>query len=94
MPDVFPITDDWILTGNNGTIDLEQDHFKFGGFDLSCNGINAGTLIIRDKSVAGTILVKTSSLTGKVSFAPIKCSGTIYYDISGTGASVFLYGWK
>lgn len=92
MANVRPITSDTV-TGT-GTISLTREGLVFGGFDLNCDGTNAGTLIVRDASDTGKILVKTSSVTGKIGFAPIPCSKTIYYSVSGTGASAFLYEWE
>lgn len=89
MARVIPITADTV-TGT-GTITLTDE--TFGGFDLNCDGTNAGTLIVRDTNASGRILVKTSSVTGKIAYAPIPCSGAIYYSVSGTGASAFLYEW-
>lgn len=89
MARVVPITDDTV-TGT-GTINFTRE--LFGGFDLNCDGTNAGTLIVRDTDATGRILVKTSSVTGKIGYAPMPCSGTIYYSVSGTGASAFLYEW-
>ena len=89
MANIVPITTDTV-TGT-GTLSLTKKYF--GGFDLNCDGSNAGTLIIRDTNASGRILVKTSSLVGKVAYGPIPCSGTIHYSVSGTGASAFLYEW-
>lgn len=86
-----PLTSDTV-TGSD-TISMAGP-FTFGGFDLNCDGTNAGTLIVRDGSASGTILVKTSSVTGKVAVVPQPCSGTIYYSVSGTGASAFLWKWE
>lgn len=91
MTQLAPLTSDTI-TGT-GTLTLTKGKNMFGGFDLNCNGTNAGTLIIRDTDATGKILVKTSSVVGKFGYAPIHCSGTIYYSVSGTGASAFLYEW-
>ena len=89
MARVAPITDDTV-TGT-GTITMKGE--LFGGFDLNCDGSNAGTLIVRDTGASGKILVKTNSVTGKIAYAPMPCSGTIYYSVSGTGATAFLYEW-
>jgi hypothetical protein len=91
MAKIIPLTDDQV-TGT-GTIVFKEQGELFGGFDLSCDGTNAGILIVRDTGASGKILIKTSSIVGKVGFAPIPCSGTIYYDVSGTGASAMLYEW-
>lgn len=90
MARVLPVTSDQV-TGT-GTLNMESE--IFGGFDLSCDGSNAGTLIVYDTNASGRILIKTSSVVGKVGFAPIPCSGTIYYSVSGTGASAMLYEWQ
>lgn len=89
MARVIPLTSDAVT----GTGAITVNSQLFGGFDLNCDGSNAGTLIVRDSDSSGRILVKTSSVTGKVAYAPIPCSGTIYYSVSGTGASAFLYEW-
>lgn len=91
MASVIPLTDDTVTS--TGTLTLTNKDKSFGGFDLNCDGANAGTLIVRDTDATGRILVKTSSVTGKIAYAPMPCSGTIYYSVSGTGASAFLYEW-
>lgn len=92
MADIKPLTIDTV-SGTTGTLNLTSSNSKFGGFDLNCDGTNIGTLIVRDSDATGRILVKTSTKVGKIAFGPIPCSRTIYYSISGTNASAFLYEW-
>lgn len=91
MAKITPLTSDTV-TGSD-TVTLKEGEY-FGGFDLNCDGSNAGSLTIRDNDASGRILVKTSSLVGKVAYGPIPCSGTIHYTVAGTGASAFLYEWQ
>lgn len=80
------------VTGT-GTINLSQGHM-FGGFDLNADGTNVATIIIRNQNVSGTILATSKSISGKTLIAPIEAvSGTVYYDVSGTGGDAFLYEW-
>lgn len=91
MANIIPLTSASVTS--TGSVDLTTSESVFGGFDLSCNGTNLGTLVIRDSDASGRILVNTSSVSGKVAYGPMPCSGTIYYSVSGTGASAFLYEW-
>lgn len=76
---------------STGTITLTRQ--RLGGFDLNCDGTNEGTLIIRDTDSSGKVLVNTGSVVGKTMIAPIPCSGTVYYSVSGTGADAMIYEW-
>ncbi len=75
---------------STGTITLGADKI-FGGYDLSCDGTNLGTLLIKDGDSNGTVLVDTDSVIGKDVIKPMKTSGVIYYSVSGTNADVMLY---
>ncbi len=78
------------VTGT-GTLNLTAGHL-FGGFDLNADGVNVGTLVIRDENSSGTIMVTSRTITGKNLIAPIQAkSGIIYYNVGGTGADAFLY---
>jgi hypothetical protein len=66
----------------------------FGGFDLNTDGVNVGTVVIRDLNSGGTILAVSKSIAGKNLIAPIEAeSGIVFYSVSGTGADAFLYEW-
>jgi hypothetical protein len=74
------------------TISLDQN--VFGGFVLSTDGTNAGTVTIRDTDGSGTILAQVTSVQSLAFIQPIRAdSGTVHYTISGTGASAMLYEW-
>lgn len=90
MARVVPAASD-VVTGT-GTVNINGG--IFGGFDMSCDGTNLGTLVIRDIDATGRILYNTKSTVGKSIHAPIDCSGTIYYDMSGSGADVMLFEWR
>ena len=90
-PRIRPLSSNTV-TGT-GTFNLTVGHF-FGGFDLNADGVNVGTVVIRDENAAGTILAVSKSISGKNLIAPIEAvSGIVYYSVSGTGADAFLYEW-
>lgn len=85
------------LSSNNvtgtGILNLTVGHM-FGGFDLNADGTNLVTIVIRNQDAAGQILASSQTISGKSLIAPIEAkSGAIYYSITGTGGSVFLYEW-
>lgn len=80
------------VAGTN-TIDLDEN--IFGGFLLSTDGTNAGTVTVHDENSSGEILAKITSVQSIAFVFPIRAkSGKIYYSITGTGASAALYEWK
>jgi len=90
-PRIRPLSTNTV-TGT-GTFNLSVGHM-FGGFDLNTDGVNVGTIVIRDLNVSGTILAVSKSIAGKNLIAPIEApSGVIYYSVAGSGADAFLYEW-
>lgn len=92
MSKVIPLLSD-AASATTGTITLTSGA-KFGGFDMSTDGTNSGTIVIRNDSATGRILINSDSAFGKVLIAPIPSSNTIYYSISGTNATVQLFEWR
>jgi len=75
-----------------GTINL-QGAFV-GGVLVSTDGTNAAEVTIRKDSDAGDIVIAISTKTPIfIGPALFEASGTIYYSISGNGASAQIYEW-
>lgn len=90
-PRITPLSTNTV-TGT-GTLALSAGHL-FGGFDLNADGVNVGTIVIRDQNSLGTILATSKTISGKNLIAPIDTpSGIVYYSVTGTGADAFLYEW-
>lgn len=90
-PRIKPLSSNTV-TGT-GTFNLTVGHM-FGGFDLNADGVNVGTLVIRDENSTGRILATSKTISGKNLIAPIEAvSGIIYYSVSGANADAFLYEW-
>ena len=91
MPNIVSLTDTGAVTGSS-TIGVKNN--TFGGYKLNGDGTNTATLIIRDGSSSGPIMIDTQTIMGEEVIKPMKCSGTIYYIIGGTGGDAMLYGWQ
>ena len=90
MPDIKSITESGAITGS-GTVAVGNN--TFGGYKLNGDGTNTATLIIRDGSALGPIMIDTQTIMGEEVIKPMRCSGTIYYNVGGTGGDLMLYAW-
>ena len=60
-PRIKPLSTNTV-TGT-GTLSLSVGHM-FGGFDLNTDGVNVGTIVIRNENASGTILAVSKSISG------------------------------
>ncbi len=67
-----------------------------GGVLISTDGTNAAVVILREDDASGTILFDISTKSPMFVTAPIRSgnTATVYYSITGTGASAMLYEWN
>ena len=77
-----------------GTGTVKMYGMGLGGVLVSTDGTNAAVVLIYDSADAtGDKLFDLSSKTPGAFLVPVQVtSGSIYYNISGTGASAQLYG--
>ena len=83
------------ITGT-GTLTLTAtESRRFGGGRLIADGTNTGTVLIYDgTSASDPLIFELSSALTMADYAPIlNTSGSLYYSISGTGASFQPYEW-
>ncbi len=80
------------VTGS-GTLSLATDSRTLGGIGISADGTNLATLTIREDNASGNIIFQMSTTSSIFIGAPFEATDTIYYTISGTGASVELFEW-
>ncbi len=80
------------ITGT-GIITLSGN--RFGGGRFLADGTNSGTVLIYDGiDNTGILLFELSNKLSMTDYAPIICKEkSIYYNISGTGASFQPYEW-
>lgn len=77
-----------------GADTLQMSSFIFGGANVFTDGTNAATVIVREDNAAGKVLLHAITKTSMEIMNPIKSnSKTIYYSITGTGATAQLFGW-
>jgi len=78
---------------STGTLTLKTG--IVGGVIISTNNTNAAVVVLRRDNASGKQLFSMSTVTAVGVFAPIwmENTETLYYDISGTGASAQIYEW-
>jgi hypothetical protein len=94
---ILPLTEGKIA--GTGTVKLTGHHTEggvIGGVLISTDNSNAAAVILRKDNSSGAKLFDISTKTALFITAPIMVADTdtIYYDISGTGASAMLYEWN
>lgn len=85
----------------SGTGTITVENRTLGGVLISTNNTNAAVVVVRVTDSSGHRVFSISSLTPGFHVAPIRLQGpndkqasqTLYYDISGTGASAQLFEW-
>lgn len=79
----------------SGTGTLTVDGYKIGAVLLTTNNSNAATVTLRRDNATGKKLFDLSSVTTIWVAGPISTeeTQTVYYSISGTGATAQLYEW-
>lgn len=84
----------------SGTGTLTVGSRTLGGVLISTNNTNAATVVIKTNDSSGYEVFDISTLSPGFHIAPIRLEApgesateTLYYDISGTGASAQLYEW-
>lgn len=63
----------------------------FGGYKLNADGTNNAVLVIKDGDSNGPVLIDTNTVIGEHVIQPMRCSGQIYYSVSGTNADLMLF---
>ena len=80
-----------------GTVSLGVDAAGgiLGAVLISADGTNSAVVILRKDNASGEKLFDFDTITSQMVIAPIQMDGTItlYYDITGTGATAMLYEW-
>lgn len=73
-----------------GTLDLTHGQ-ALGGVVISTDGTNAAAVILRKTNASGEKIFDISTKTPLAALAPMEAAATVYYDITGTGASAMIY---
>jgi len=84
---------------STGTVTLAGQHGAggtIGGVLITTDGSNAAVVVLKEDDTNGTILFDISTKSPMFVVGPIRSGNTasIYYSITGTGASAMLYEWN
>lgn len=77
----------------SGTGQLKLDNRIFGGAIISADGTNAAIVSIKNDDEFGKTIFSISTKSPAAVFGPFQGSESIYYSVSGTGATAQLYEW-
>lgn len=61
------------------------------GYKLNADGTNLATLVLKDGGSSGSVMFDTNSVIGEHVISPMRCSGVVYYSVSGTNADLMLF---
>ena len=79
------------LISGTGTLTCESQ--ICGGVAIVANGTNTASVTIRKGAAGGKKILEFQTTSPITIFAPFDASTTIYYSISGTGASAQVFEW-
>lgn len=60
---------------------------RFGGIILTADGTNVGTVTVQEDDGSGKTIFDFAGKLSQAIWCDIECRGTIFYTVSGTGAS-------
>lgn len=78
----------------SGTGTLTCKSEIIGGFFLDANGSATATIVLRKDNSGGEVIVDYSSTSPLSVFAPFEAAQTVYYSVTGTGASAEIFEWQ
>ena len=91
MISISPLTDGKVT----GTGTLTVPSMTLGGIVITADGTNAAVVKLQKDDASGDILLEVSSNTSFAVIAPIATlTSSVYYSITGTGASAQIYQWN
>lgn len=64
-----------------------------GGINISADGTNAAVVVLRKNDASGEIIFSQSTKSPMLAVAPFNAAQTVYYSVSGTGASAQFFEW-